>query len=64
MRGEAKTKWCSLDASPEGPLCAHGADIIDAPHCASFFADTLGAQVHELGGRCKRPDPVPVPVSV
>ena len=38
--------------------------IIDAPHCASFFADTLGAQVHELGGRCKRPDPVPVPVSV
>lgn len=33
--------------------------IIDAPHCASFFADTLGAQVHELGGRCKRSDPVP-----
>jgi hypothetical protein len=28
--------------------------LIDVPHCASFFADTLGAQVHELGGRCKR----------
>ena len=38
--------------------------IIDAPHCASFFADTLGAQVHELGGRCKRSDPVPVAASV
>jgi hypothetical protein len=37
--------------------------IIAAPHCASFFADTLGAQVHELGGRCKRPDPVPVQAS-
>lgn len=37
--------------------------IIDSPHCASFFADTLGSQVHELGGRCKRSDAMPVPTS-
>lgn len=33
--------------------------VIEVPHCASFFADTLGAQVHELGGLCKRTAPAP-----
>ena len=33
--------------------------VTDVPHCASFFAETLGTRVHELGGLCKRAWAVP-----
>ena len=31
-RGASKSQWCSLESSQDGPVCAHGDNIITAPH--------------------------------
>jgi hypothetical protein len=31
-RSSAKSQWCSLSGSPEGPLCQHSSGILTTPH--------------------------------